>query len=137
MGIAAYNRGSRAIANCIQQEFSPGRSAVGARTERENLRLTIDRQAGEIGLMRGEMEMLRGKLMLAHDASERNFRAWTDLDADFRRHRRQAAGMVRDLAVKERQRVKLERCVREHLTPEKWLAWSAKYDRMRGDQCNE
>lgn len=125
MGVAAYNRGSRAIAEGIRQDFAPGREASEALTRETNLRMTIERQAKEIA-------KLRGNLLLVRDGKTRNYQSWCELDAHFRGYRRHAAGMVRRLmdanTEKERQRVKLARCVREHLTPEQWLAWSAEYD---------
>lgn len=125
MGIAAYNRGSRAIAESIRQDFAPGRAASEKRTHDTNLRMTIERQANEI-------TKLRGNLLLVRDSKERSFKKWCELDAHFRGYRRHAEGMVRRLVEanteKEHQRVKLARCVREHLTPEQWLMWSAEYD---------
>ena len=125
MGIEAYNRGSRAIAEGIRQDFATGREACEARTRETTLRMTIDRQAKEIA-------KLRGNLLLVRDGKERNYRTWCELDAHFRGYRRHAASMVRRLvdanSEKERQRVKLARCVREHLTPEQWLTWSSEYD---------
>jgi hypothetical protein len=126
MGAAAYNRGSRSIGESIRQDFAPGREACEARTLEANLRATIERQAKEIA-------KLRGNLLLVRDGKERSFKTWCELDAHFRGYRRHAASMVRRLmdanSEKERQRVKLARCVREHLTPEQWLEWAAGYDR--------
>jgi hypothetical protein len=86
----------------------------------------IKRQAKEIA-------KLRGNLLLVRDAKERGFKTWCELDAHFRGYRQHTASMVRRLidanTEKERQLVKLARCVREHLTPDQWLAWSAEYDR--------
>jgi hypothetical protein len=125
MGVAAYNRGSRAIGESIRRDFAPGREACEARTRETTLRMTIERQAKEIA-------KLRGNLALVRYGKDRSFRTWMELDAHFCGYRRHAAGMVRRLmdanTEKERQRVKLARCVREHLTPEQWLAWSAEYD---------
>ena len=126
MGVAAYNRGSRAIAESIRRDFDAGRGACDARTVASNMREVIDRMTAEI-------VKLRGNLALVRDGKERNFKSWCELDAHFRGYRRHAASMVRRLmdanTEKERQRVKLARCVREHLTPEQWLEWSAGYDR--------
>jgi hypothetical protein len=125
MGIAAYNRSSRAIADGIRREYEPVRKACETRNRETILRQTIERQAKEIA-------KLRANLLLVRDGKERTFRTWCELDANFRGYQQHAAGMVRSLmeanTEKERQRVKLARCVREHLTPEQWLAWSAEYD---------
>ena len=139
MGVAAYNRGSRAIGESIRRDFAPGREACEARTRETTLRMTIERQATEIA-------KLRGNLLLVRDGKERSFKTWCELDAHFRGYRRHAAGMVHILmdanTEKERQRVKLARCVREHMTPEQWLAWSAEYDQAnsildRNDQAKK
>lgn len=130
MGIAAYNRGSRSIAESIRQDFAAGRAASDQRTQETNIRMVVERQEKEIA-------RLRGNLALVRDGKERNYRTWCELDADFRGYRQHAAGMVRRLmdanTEKERQRVKLARCVRAHLTPEQWLAWSAEYDNENGE----
>jgi hypothetical protein len=126
MGIAAYNRGSRAIGESIRRDFAPGREACKARTHDTTMRMMLDRQAEEIA-------KLRRCLLLSRYGKTQNHKAWCDLDAHFRGYRRHAAGMVRRLmdanTHTESQRVKLARCVREHLTAEQWLAWSAEYDR--------
>lgn len=44
------------------------------------------------------------------------------------RSRTRTAGLVHTATEKERQRQKLARCVREHLTPEQWREWSSEYD---------
>jgi hypothetical protein len=89
------------------------------------MREVIDRMAAEI-------EKLGRNLALVRDGKTRNYQAWAELDLHFRGYRAHAASMVRRLmdanTEKERQRVKLARCVREHLTPEQWLDWSAMYD---------
>lgn len=126
MGIAAYNRASAVISEVIRRDFEPRRAACEERTADTNIRMMMDRQADEIA-------RLRRNLTLVRDGKERNHKAWCKLDAHFRGYRRHAAGMIKRLIEantnKERQRAKLARCVREHLTHEQWLEWSAQYDK--------
>lgn len=125
MGVAAHNRGSRAIASGIEREFSPRRVAFARRMIETRLRATIAQQAREIA-------KLKRNLLLMRDGKERIYRTCCELDARAREDQRQWAGIIRRLmgvnTRKEWQRLKLARCVREHLTPNQWLAWSAEYD---------
>ena len=125
MGIAAYNRGSAAIAEQIRRDFEEGRGACDARTVASNLHTVIDRMAAEIA-------KLQGNLLLVRDGKTRNHKAYCKIESHFRGYRRHMAGIVKRLIAanteKERQRLKLARCVREHLTPEQWLEWSAQYN---------